>query len=277
MSFQWYGEIAEQIQDLRDGHFPQTLQASLLKALTFDLILIVLFRKTADPHLIHHNFPAGKPQRALDTYIQSTFVLDPFYQAFLNGLQPGVYLMDELAPDAYFEGEFFRQYNVIVNQLEQSGFLTKDWPAGLTELGLFTTLPDDHCLAISLYRQPEMPTFDQGEVHRLETLFPVIQALLIHHYQEVIQPQLLAHDTGTSSANLVQDVFSSFGKPTLSDRESEIMQLVLKGHSTESIGYQLHISPKTVKTHRRNCYAKLRISSQAELLHLFLESLKAKI
>lgn len=277
MSFQWYREIANQMETVGDENFPQTLHESLFKALPYDLIMMVVFRKAGEPHFIHHNFPAGRAQRALETYAKSTFVLDPFFQAFVNGIQPGVYLMDDLAPDAYFEGEFFRQYNVVVNQMEQSGFLTKDWPEGLTELGIFAELGDGNYAVISLYRQSQMPAFDQATVQRLAMLFPVVQAMLRHHYKAVLKSQLDSQNQGDTSDNLVQEVFSSFGKPTLSERESQIMQLVLKGHSTESIGYQLNISPKTVKTHRRNCYAKLRISSQAELLNLFLESLTEKM
>ena len=48
------------------------------------------------------------------------------------------------------------------------------------------------------------------------------------------------------------------------------MTLILKGHSSYSIAATLGVSPNTVKVHRRQAYAKLNISSQAELFHLFL-------
>ena len=57
-------------------------------------------------------------------------------------------------------------------------------------------------------------------------------------------------------------------------RSSEA-QLILRGHSSESICFNLGISLGTVKTHRKNAYAKLEISSQSELLSLFLHSLQA--
>jgi DNA-binding CsgD family transcriptional regulator len=61
----------------------------------------------------------------------------------------------------------------------------------------------------------------------------------------------------------------------LSDREREVTQLILRGHSSQSICFNLGISLGTVKTHRKNAYAKLNISSQSELLSLFLQSLQA--
>ncbi|MBT6825500.1 MAG: helix-turn-helix transcriptional regulator, partial [Rhodospirillales bacterium] len=51
---------------------------------------------------------------------------------------------------------------------------------------------------------------------------------------------------------------------------SEVVSLILRGYSSISIGSMLDISVSTVKVHRKNIYAKLHISSQAELFSLFL-------
>ncbi|GAA4492703.1 helix-turn-helix transcriptional regulator [Gluconacetobacter tumulicola] len=55
----------------------------------------------------------------------------------------------------------------------------------------------------------------------------------------------------------------------LTPREVEIVTLILKGHSTPSLAAVLRCAPNTVKVHRRRIYAKLAISSQAELFRLF--------
>ena len=54
----------------------------------------------------------------------------------------------------------------------------------------------------------------------------------------------------------------------LTSRETAIIDLVLQGHSSESIGLKLNISTGTVKVHRRNVYRKLGISSQTQLLSI---------
>ena len=59
------------------------------------------------------------------------------------------------------------------------------------------------------------------------------------------------------------------------EREREITQLILRGHSSQSIAFNLGISLGTVKTHRKNAYAKLGISSQSELLSLFLRAFQS--
>ena len=52
---------------------------------------------------------------------------------------------------------------------------------------------------------------------------------------------------------------------TLSAREREVLQLLAEGKSTKEIASCLHISAKTVETHRRQTMRKLGIHSIAEL------------
>ena len=57
---------------------------------------------------------------------------------------------------------------------------------------------------------------------------------------------------------------------SLTRQETAIVELVLQGHSSEAIGQRLAIATGTVKVHRRNVYRKLNISSQTQLLSLYL-------
>ncbi len=52
----------------------------------------------------------------------------------------------------------------------------------------------------------------------------------------------------------------------LSDREFEVFQLMGQGLSTREIGQRLHISSKTVDTHRLNIKEKLNLKSLPELM-----------
>ena len=60
----------------------------------------------------------------------------------------------------------------------------------------------------------------------------------------------------------------------LSPRQAEVALLILRGHSTVSIGLRLGLSAQTVKVFRKQLYARCRISSQAELFALMLPLLK---
>lgn len=51
----------------------------------------------------------------------------------------------------------------------------------------------------------------------------------------------------------------------LGPREREIVQLLAEGHSSPEIARKMHISTRTVETHRRNIMKKLDLHSVAEL------------
>ena len=55
------------------------------------------------------------------------------------------------------------------------------------------------------------------------------------------------------------------GYDRLTNREREVLQLVAEGHSSREIGELLHISEKTVMTHRAHLMDKMDIRSTAEL------------
>jgi DNA-binding CsgD family transcriptional regulator len=51
----------------------------------------------------------------------------------------------------------------------------------------------------------------------------------------------------------------------LTDREKEVVDLVIESHNNESIGNQLDISVETVKRHLYNIFVKLSVVSRTEL------------
>jgi DNA-binding NarL/FixJ family response regulator len=59
--------------------------------------------------------------------------------------------------------------------------------------------------------------------------------------------------------------------PNLTDREFEIFLLIGEAKSNREIAEQLHLSSKTVETHRVNLGRKLKLKSAAELLRFALQ------
>ncbi len=57
----------------------------------------------------------------------------------------------------------------------------------------------------------------------------------------------------------------------LTNRETEILTLVVQGLGYKEIGAQLFISPNTAKKHVMNIYQKLHVNSRAQALHLAYE------
>ncbi len=63
-----------------------------------------------------------------------------------------------------------------------------------------------------------------------------------------------------------RDVDESTGLPTLTIREKEVLQLLAEGKSTKEVASHIHVSVKTVETHRQNIMKKLNLSTLAELV-----------
>jgi DNA-binding NarL/FixJ family response regulator len=58
---------------------------------------------------------------------------------------------------------------------------------------------------------------------------------------------------------------------TLSTREREVFRLIVEGTSLAQIAEQLHLSPKTITTHKTHLMEKLGIENNAELIRYALE------
>ena len=57
----------------------------------------------------------------------------------------------------------------------------------------------------------------------------------------------------------------------LTDREQEVLRLILRGNSNKAIAAQLFITENTVKTHVKNIYSKYNVSSRAEIISTLLK------
>jgi len=79
-------------------------------------------------------------------------------------------------------------------------------------------------------------------------LSPSIARLLVEDYRQIAR------------AGKSKDAFEQ-----LTDREREILKLLVEGHSTREIARMLVISPKTVERHKTNLMAKLDIHSRLDL------------
>lgn len=71
--------------------------------------------------------------------------------------------------------------------------------------------------------------------------------------------------TGAVIGNLLDKAGDASVLAELTGREREVMQLLAEGRSTREVADRLHLSVKTIDTHRHHMMQKLGISSIAEL------------
>ena len=57
----------------------------------------------------------------------------------------------------------------------------------------------------------------------------------------------------------------------LTKRQAEVMTLLMQGKTYKAVGGVLGVSENTVRSHVKKIYAKVRVTSRMELLHLLLK------
>ena len=57
----------------------------------------------------------------------------------------------------------------------------------------------------------------------------------------------------------------------LTARELEVLQMLAEGHGTKEVAFRLHVSPKTIETHRLSLLAKLKAGSVVDLVRIALK------
>ena len=67
-----------------------------------------------------------------------------------------------------------------------------------------------------------------------------------------------------AAARLVREVRAPESPEPLSERETEVLQLLAQGHSNKELAQALSLSEKTVKTHVSNILGKLGVPSRTQ-------------
>lgn len=106
-------------------------------------------------------------------------------------------------------------------------------------------------LAVNLYRKEDQPNFSDDEIDAADSACALILSSVQRH---------LALDPG---ASLAASALSS-----LTPREREVCERMLKGWTHEGISADLQLSPATVKTYRDRAFDKLGIHHRNELFAL---------
>lgn len=264
----WALASAEIVEHLDAPKLPELLANGLGTLLPFENCIQFVYSQDAAPINLFEGTFRRSHAAGFQNYISKTYAIDPFYQRYRSGIHPGAYRMRDLASDMLDQDEYLPAYPVVRRESEEIGYLTRGWPSSREEVSIALSLPDHRCAEISLSRPWSEKGFSQQELEGLALVVPFLQAA-IHRYWKAVGGQIVQRSP--LRANAHQKETDRFAE--LSPRESEVVGLLLRGHSTLSISLHLGISPTTVKTHRKNSYAKLGIATQYELYALSLQTL----
>ncbi len=241
-----------QTDDVIGGAFRDAMRSLV----PFDHVVVFAYRGQARPVDLYSTFDPADYRTFVSLYQAGSYLLDPFFHAALAG-RTGLWRMRELAPDRFFSSDYFRTY---YSQTELA-----------EEIGFFVPVASDVTVVLSLMRGIERRVFARAEMGMLRAAEPFVQSVTQTFWGGAAS-RFGSGAAGAAKADPTHDQHNAWNVGKLTKRETLIVDLVLRGHSSEAVGQQLGISTGTVKVHRRNVYRKLNISSQTQLLSLYLQA-----
>jgi DNA-binding CsgD family transcriptional regulator len=252
-------------ETMTDDEIGSTFTDLMSSLVHLDHVVVFAYSGKERPIDLFRTFDPDENVVFVTLYQAGPYLLDPFYHTAVERLE-GVFRMRELAPDRFFSSEYYRTYYV------QTGLAE--------EIGFFVPLPEDITVVLSLMRKQDSGPFQAKEFALLKAAEKTV-AKFVRHYWASLAPRFeVQRHTGAnlgkrgSKGEIEEQAGDAVWRElNLTNRETAIVDLVLRGHSSESIGLKLNISTGTVKVHRRNVYRKLNISSQTQLLSIYLKML----
>lgn len=249
-------QIAEGISMIGTEHFTSCLAKILQSNTSYDSLFISAFFKNSPPEQLYSNLSAYDEEHSITPYFMNAYLLDPWYLRFLEGIDDGIYRLAEHVEDEFTNSEYYCNY------YEKT--LLRD------EIGVFISINEDASMILSLGRRTKRHTQVTDDKAFLADIFACICAMCRQHWPVI----KVGEGAIIGSFNTrVRALVDRFGSETLSDREHEIVQLILQGHSGKSMARILGVSPETVKVYRKRIHYKLNIHSQGELFSRLLASL----
>lgn len=254
MRTEWPTYAGQLIDSIGSPEFGPALAAALRAIAPYDFTVIFGYIGSAPPLDLFDDFPPERRLLHVEEYQEGPYLLDPFFLASLNLTEPGLRRLREIAPDRFYQGEYYRSYYAQTGLAEEIGYIIR--------------VNAELNLVVSLMRKEKR--FSTADFRALQQVWPVIEAACRKNWQHVVL------DDGSQDQDIaerVEETFQRIGEGVLTPRERQVVELTLRGHSADAIGTMLGISSGTVRIHRRNIYTKLRISSQGELFSVFIDAM----
>jgi DNA-binding CsgD family transcriptional regulator len=249
-------QLAAIMPEIGSRRLPSLLVRMLKSLVPFDNAVILHYRHGEKPLIVYNDLPPLEIKQQIDEFINGAFLIEPFYRAAVDDRVSGLNRLSDLAPNGFEKTEYYRTYFRYTEIKDEIGFIIH--------------LSADQFINISMGRLTFSQRFNRTQISLLDDITEVIETLCKLQWVAENGVQQAAEN---KLPGQLDSALKHFGTAYLTDRETQVVQLFLHGHSTKSIAERLGISPETVKLHRKNSYAKLDVSSQAELFHLFIDSL----
>lgn len=249
----WHARVAALVAATESKAIAEQLVSLICATVANDGTSLLAFHKDAAPEVLAHSLAPAERRHFLDRYLAGPYLLDPLYQLAISESKPTLCRFRDTQPDRFRSSEYYHQYVERTHLVDEMDFLRDMSPLST--------------LVVVVGRTETR--LSRAERNRLQIIEPIVAAAMQRvwdKWRQTSSPDRDIHQRLT-------DCFENFGDDVLTQREREITQLLLRGHSTKSVARELEIAPGTVMVHKRNLFSKLGITSQYELFSRFIENL----
>ena len=245
------------VQDIDSNRFLESFVDTIKPVAPIESLLILVFRRAAPPLVLYEAMESPEHDMFYERYMKGGYVFSPYYQLWRHEGENGFYLMKQIVPVDFEDTQVFKDYYMHTGLADEGAYLVK--------------LDDDNAVLISVGLCSR--SFTEDEVELYQDIESLVGSCAMRHWQSSGDIIPGTSDPGRQFHHRLENSLGSFGTSILSEREAEIVQLFLKGHSNRSAADKLNIAAGTVKNHRSNIYEKLDVTSQSELFSLFIQSI----
>lgn len=257
----WHGDMRQAFAHIDEPDALCHLASAFGHLVSIESVMISLEHKDRPPQLLYQRgIPEKYRESIIDRYFSGGYLLDPFCLAVEQGLAEGFYHLEEIAPDNFFDSEYYKTYYLKAGSSEDSFYIV--------DTG------HDTKVSVSLFQGFGGESLRAEQLNLLRAVEPLVREFISEFGRRGLQHSAVSEGGRDDLKQRVQSAFEHFGCDLLTEREREVAHMVLRGHSVKSTASQMSISPETVRMHRKNLYLKLEIGSQSELFALFIEWLR---
>jgi DNA-binding CsgD family transcriptional regulator len=243
----WNDAIGEAAQKIGEAGYELVLLELFGQVVAHDATIVARYSRNAPVDVV---FFKGLPPPIVDLFRREYYQTDPFTAWWREAGRPGVVPQSLIVPS--------RRHDPYSSLFQRK--------AGISdEMALF--LPAKSGSSTGLFLERRKGRFTLDEIAAAEIAFPAIAGLYIARCS--LAPR-------TEQAGATPEI-PARPLPSISDalsqREREIVDLVLLGYPNSVIARKLSISRGTVRNHRLSIYRKLDITSERELFLRYVDLL----
>ena len=207
--------------------------------------------------MLDHKIPKLAQSGQIDEYLEGPYREDPFFKISLSSPRNNCYRLSRLITADFENSSYYRDYYESTGTIDEAIFVTR--------------LGDGSVVNVSMMRLAEQGEFSDEEYNWLYSVSECVAELIQLHSrrQDFVESNLLTPGVD----HHIQKGYETFGSSYVSDREQEVLELMLRGYGADTSAERLDISLETVRRHRKAIYRKLDVSSQADLFALFINTI----